>query len=177
MTVVELSEKETIAALLRRNARAHVYEIGDLDDFDWPHTRWFGWERDGRLEELVLLYTEPEVPVLLAIAEEPLEEMKALLSEIRAGLPAALCVHVTAPLLETLAERYAIESAAPHLKLALGRTDLLGTDADTNPVAVDVLGAADLADVEAFYRIAYPGTWFGARMLSTGRYVGIREAG
>ena len=73
MTVVELSEKETIAALLRRNARAHVYEIGDLDDFDWPHTRWFGWERDGRLEELVLLYTEPDVPVLLAIAEEPLE--------------------------------------------------------------------------------------------------------
>ena len=177
MTVVELSEKETIAALLRRNARAHVYEIGDLDDFDWPHTRWFGWERDGRLEELVLLYTEPDVPVLLAIAEEPLEEINALLREIRATLPAALYVHVTAPLLETLAERYTIETAAPHLKLALGRTDLLGTDADTNAVAVDVLGAADLADIEAFYRTAYPGTWFGARMLATGRYVGIREDG
>ena len=42
---------------------------------------------------------------------------------------------------------------------------------------MDVLGAADLADIEAFYRTAYPGTWFAARMLATGRYVGIREDG
>ena len=62
MAVVELHDKDEIAALLRRNARAHVYEIGDLDDFDWPFTRWFGWERGGALEELVLLYTSRRCP-------------------------------------------------------------------------------------------------------------------
>ena len=173
MVVVELSKKEAIAALLRRNARAHVYELGDLDDFDWPHTTWFGWEHDGSLRELVLLYTEPDVPVLLAIGAEPLGAITALVREIRPQLPATLYVHVTAPLLETLAERYAITTAAPHLKLALGRTDLLQAHA----VAVDVLEPADLAEIEAFYRASYPDTWFGPRMLATGRYVGVRQGG
>ena len=48
MAVVELSDRDLIAAFLRRNAPAHVYELGDLDDFDWPYTRWFGWEEAGR---------------------------------------------------------------------------------------------------------------------------------
>jgi ribosomal protein S18 acetylase RimI-like enzyme len=173
MTVVELSEKEPIAALLRRNVRARVYELGDLDDFDWPHTRWYGWEHDGRLQELVLLYSEPQVPVLLAIAGKPLVPMEALLRAIRDELPRSLYVHATTALLDTLADRYAIESAAPHLKLALGRTDLLVAHA----VAVDVLGASDLAEIESFYHASYPGTWFAPRMLATGRYVGVRQDG
>lgn len=173
MGVVELEDKEAIAAFLRRNARAHVYELGDLDDFDWPYTRWLGWERDGQLEQLVLLYTEPAVPVLLAIAEEPLGAMEDLLRAVRDTLPSALYVHATAPLLDTLAERYAIEGAEPHLKLALGRDDLLAAHA----VPVELLGATDLADIEAFYRAAYPGTWFVPRMLATDRYVGVRQNG
>ena len=63
--------------------------------------------------------------------------------------------------------------AAPHLKLALGRTDLLGTASMPSPWSAR---AADLADVHLL-PTAYPGTWFGARMLATGRYVGIREDG
>lgn len=171
MAVVELENKREIAAFLRRNARAHVYELGDLDDFDWPHTRWFGWERDGRLEQIALLYTEPAVPVLLAIAEKPLVAMEDLLRTIRDSLPPVLYVHVTAPLLDTLAERCTIEGAEPHLKLVLARTDRLADHA----VPVEVLGPADLDDIETFYAAAYPGTWFAPRMLATDRYVGIRQ--
>ena len=80
MAVVELEDKDVLAAFLRRNVRAHVYELGDLDEFDWPYTRWFGWERAGRLEQVVLLYSEPAVPVLIAIAEEPLAAMDELLA-------------------------------------------------------------------------------------------------
>ena len=65
--------------------------------------------------------------------------------------------------------------AAPHLKLALARTDLLA-DARRSPSTSS--SAADLAEIEAFYRAAYPGTWFAPRMLATGRYVGSgRTAG
>jgi ribosomal protein S18 acetylase RimI-like enzyme len=173
MSAVELARKDEIAAFLRRNAPAHVYEIGDLDDFDWPHTRWFGWEHGARLEQVALLYSEPAVPVLLAIAEEPLSAMKDLVRAIRDLLPPDLYAHVTAPLLDTLAERYSIEGAEPHLKLALARNDLLGDHA----VPVELLASADLDEIEAFYRVAYPGTWFAPRMLATGRYVGIREDG
>ena len=173
MTVIELEDKEQIAAFLRRTPRAHAYELGDLDDFDWPHTRWFGWEHDGRLEQIALLYSEPAVPVLLAIAETPLGAMDDLLRAIRSSLPPVLYVHVTAPLLDTLAERWTIEGANPHLKLALARNDLLADHA----VPVEILGSADLDDIETFYAAAYPGTWFVPRMLATGRYVGIRQNG
>lgn len=173
MAVVQLEQREEIAAFLRRNARAHVYELGDLDDFDWPYTRWFGWEADGRLAQLALLYTQPEIPVLIAIAEEPLSAMEELLGAVRDALPPALYVHATAPLLDTLAERYAIDEAHPHLKLALGRGDLVAQNSE----AVDLLGVADLDEIEAFYESAYPGTWFVPRLLATGRYVGIRRNG
>ena len=173
MAIVELEDRDAIAAFLRRNARAHVYELGDLDDFDWPHTRWFGWKRDGRTEQIALLYSEPVVPVLLAITDEPFDEMERLLRTISDTLPSPLYVHATAPLLAVLAERYAIESAEPHLKLALGRPDLVAA----NAVPVEILGPADLDEIETFYAAAYPGTWFVPRMLATGRYVGIRQNG
>lgn len=173
MPVVEPQEKEAIAGCLRRNPRAHVYELGDLDEFDWPFTRWFGWESDGRLEQVALLYTQPAVPVLLAIAEEPLTSMGELLLAVRDELPPALYVHATAPLLDLFAERYVVEGPEPHLKLALGRTDLVARHA----VPTAPLGSADLDEIAAFYELAYPGTWFAPRMLETGRYVGIRRNG
>ena len=70
MPVVELDDRDVLAAVFRRNPRAHVYELGDLDDFDWPHTG--GSAGIGRrIEHVVLLYTQPAVPVLIAIADSP----------------------------------------------------------------------------------------------------------
>ena len=42
---------------------------------------------------------------------------------------------------------------------------------------VELLARTDLDEVERFYERAYPGTWFQARMLETGRYAGIRRDG
>jgi ribosomal protein S18 acetylase RimI-like enzyme len=170
---IELRDRHAIAAVLRRNARAHVYELGDLDDFDWPFTRWFGWEDDGALEHAVLLYTQPSVPVLIAIADEPTGSMAALVDRIRDDLPGRVYVHVTPPLLEVLARRFDVEGAEPHLKLALARRDLLETEA----ADVEVLREDDLAELEELYEAAYPATWFEPRLLATGRYVGIRRDG
>jgi ribosomal protein S18 acetylase RimI-like enzyme len=172
MALVEVHDRQAIAALLRRDARTHVYEIGDLDDFDWPHTRWFGWMEGDALREVVLLYTQPAVPVLLTIGDAS-AEMTGLLEAVTASLPGELYVHASAPLLEILTRRYAVTGAAPHLKLALGGTEAVQRDA----LPVDVLDAADLDAICELYAAAYPGTWFEPRMLATGRYVGIREQG
>jgi ribosomal protein S18 acetylase RimI-like enzyme len=173
MAVVQLRSKPEIAAFCRRNPLAHAYELGDLDDFDWPHTRWFGWEAAGALRQLVLLYSEPAVPVLLGIAEDPVEPMNDLLGALLPNLPAELYVHLTPSLLETMSARFTVHDPVPHLKLGLRRTDLI------EPLAGDVelLGYGSLAEIEAFYRLAYPGTWFTPRMLGTGRYVGVRQDG
>ena len=173
MTLVELSDRATLAAFLRRNPRAHVYELGDLDDFDWPHTRWFAWNQHDRLEQVALLYSEPSVPVLIAITESPVASMESLLRELLPTLPAELYVHVSPPLLDIFRDRYAVEAAEPHLKLALTRNDLLARSA----APVDLLGDDDLLELDELYRAAYPETWFTPRMLATGRYVGLRHDG
>jgi ribosomal protein S18 acetylase RimI-like enzyme len=165
--------RNAIAAVLRRNAPAHVYELGDLDDFDWPFTRWFAWEANGALEQAALLYTQPSVPVFIAIADGPNGSMDALVAGIRDQLPHDLYVHVTPRLLDVLGHRYAVERAEPHLKLALARLDLL----DGAATDVDVLREEDLDEFEALYRAAYPETWFDPRLLATSRYVGIRSDG
>lgn len=173
MPVVELDDRELLASVFRRNARAHVYELGDLDDFDWPHTVWFGWESAGRLEQVALLYTQPRIPVLIAIAEPPTKTMAELLAAITWSLPSVLSTHASHGLLETLSERYSVVAPEPHLKFALMRTDLL----EPNALATEILTRDDLDEITAFYAEAYPGTWFVPRMLATGRYVGIRRDG
>jgi GNAT superfamily N-acetyltransferase len=52
--LVSLHDRETIGAFLRRNAPLHLYALGDLDDFFWPSTLWYGLERDGELRQLIL---------------------------------------------------------------------------------------------------------------------------
>ena len=96
--VVELRDRGEIATFLRRRPAVHAYALGDLDDFFWPHTRWLGWQPDGVLEQVALLYDEPDPPVLLALAEEPEEAMSALLLAATALLasmfPALRAAHV-----------------------------------------------------------------------------------
>jgi ribosomal protein S18 acetylase RimI-like enzyme len=175
VTVVELRDRDEIAAFLRRRPAVHAYELGDLDDFFWPHTRWLAWRPNGPIEQIALLYGEPEPPVLLAFAEEPTTGMATLLRSIVPVLPARVYAHLSPGLVSSLEPALAPESEAiPHLKLGLvdpGR--LQGHDT----ADVERLGSSDLAEVEAFYTRAYPGTWFQARMLETGRYVGIRRHG
>lgn len=171
MAAIELRDRDEIAAFCRRRPLRHVYELGDLDDFFWPHTRWFAWRGGDEIAQVALLYTEPGVPVLLGLAEEPVETMAALLDAILPALPASVYAHLSPSLLATVERRFAVEQPVPHLKLGLRDAALL----DREPEApVSLLGPADLEEVDRFYGVAYPGTWFAPRMLESGRYVGLR---
>jgi GNAT superfamily N-acetyltransferase len=111
--------------------------------------------------------------VLIALPETPREEAHDLLTALLPSLPPRVYVHVGADALPALEARYAPAAPAePHLKMGLADRGLLSRE--TRDVVV--LGPSSLAEVEAFYTEAYPGTWFVPRMLETGRYVGIRDA-
>ena len=175
VAVVELRDREEIAAFLRRRPAVHAYALGDLDDFFWPHTRWLGLAHDGKLAQVALVYDEPDPPVLLALAEEPQETMAELLVAAAERLPPTLYAHVSPSLLARIEPALAATTEpVAHKKLGLVRPGALAAY-DTE--AVDRLGPGDLDEVERFYAKAYPGTWFQARMLETGRYVGIRRGG
>jgi len=170
--VVELRDRHVIAEFCRRRPAVHAYSLGDLDDFFWPHTRWSGWQSDGRLEQLVLLYDEPDPPVLLALAEPPADGMGELLASIADELPPRLYAHLSPGLLEELPRFAPTAAPAEHLKLGLVDPSRLDGHGDGSVQ----LGPENLDEVLAFYERAYPGTWFEPRMLETRRYVGIRDA-
>jgi GNAT superfamily N-acetyltransferase len=174
VSVVELDDRERIAAFCRRNPAIHAYALGDLDDFFWPHTRWFGWERGRELEHVALLYTEAVPPVLLAVAGEAAETMRPLLRAVAELLPSQVYGHLSPPLVDALPGFETESMPAPHVKMGLADTAYLpGLDVESP----ELLRSGDLAEVQAFYEVAYPGTWFQPRMLATSRYVGIREHG
>jgi len=173
--VVELRDRDELATFLRRRPAVHAYALGDLDDFFWPHTRWLGASVDGRLAQVALLYDEPDPPVLLGLAEQPEREMAELLLAAAARLPVRLYAHLTPSLVDAIDSAFrAATEPAPHRKLGLVHpAALVPFDIED----VELLRPAHLAEVERFYAQAYPGTWFQARMLETGRYVGIRRDG
>lgn len=171
MRPVSLHDKAEIATFLRRKPWLHLYHLGDLDDFFWPYTLWYGSKRGGEIDQLVLLYTGLDVPVLLAISEEA-EAMCSLLKSIMHLLPRKIYSHLSEGVAEAFAADYHIEPNGQYYKMLLTQPSQLET-VDT----ADVVGltTADQAGVEKLFAESYPGNWFDPRMLETGQYYGVRQ--
>ena len=62
--------KKVIESYLRKDVDLHIYSIGDLDDFFWPYTIWYGLESHGDIDAVVLIYVGLPIPSLLAFSNE-----------------------------------------------------------------------------------------------------------
>ena len=172
--VVCLHAKDEIEALLRRNPFLHLYAIGDLDDFFWQYTSWYGCKEDDQIRHIVLLYSGTAVPTLLAYSEEPVELMSPFLRSMMHLLPKRVYAHLSPDLMPVIAEQYYVHTHGLHYKMALMQPARLSS-VDTSEVIP--LAAADLDDLKALYQASYPGNWFDPRMLETEHYFGIRRNG
>ncbi|GIF46563.1 FR47-like protein [Asanoa ferruginea] len=155
-------DRAELAALLRKDAALHAYELGDLDDFFWPYTTWY---RHG--ETVALIYHGLATPTLLAFG--PDEPLRALLTRLLPLLPRTFYAHLSPGAGDTLAPAFRRGYGGPHHKMVLG--DIRG------PAEGEPLGPGDAGELEALYAAAYPGNWFDRRMLETGQYVGVRRDG
>ena len=169
-----LHDRSQIERFLRRDPHLHLYSLGDLDDFFWPYTLWYGHGEGGALDAVALLYAGMEVPTLLALSRDR-EPMSALVRSIRHLLPPRFYAHLSPGLAPALEPAYELVTHGLHLKMALDPAGLPG--APDSPDGVVRLGSADLPALLEFYAEAYPGNWFDPRMVETGRYYGIREGG
>src|SRR5437868_2669345 len=102
MKPVSLHSKAEIAAVLRRNALHHLYALGDLDDFFWPYTTWYGLKADSAIQQIAFLYTGLELPVLHGISEEPLDGLRTLLQAMLPVLPRRVYAHLSGNVVEVL---------------------------------------------------------------------------
>ena len=104
MRAERLTVRTEIEAFLRRDAFLHLYELGDLDDFFWPHTTWFGLRAHGadrsraELAAVALLYGATDLPVLLALTAPPLAALADLLAALLPRLPPRFYAHLSGDL-------------------------------------------------------------------------------
>jgi ribosomal protein S18 acetylase RimI-like enzyme len=172
LCVVE--DTSEIEAFMRRDAGLHVYEIGDLDPFFRPRTRWFGW-RGEALEALCLLYTGSETPTLVALGrpdEAPC--IARLLHALERHLPPRVYAHLSPGLDECFVTGWTAQPHGRHLKMHLTDRRVVGA---VDVTGVTAVAAADAEALTAFYDEHYPEHWFDPRMLESGQYRAVRANG
>ena len=168
-----IHDKTAIAAFCRENPFLHLYSLGDLDDFFWKYTTWFGLMDGQSLRELLLLYQGVSVPTLLGFSEHILE-MKRLLESIVGFLPRRFNAHLSPGLEEVLCRGYAVEPHGAFFRMALTKTSIIeGSDFS----GAERLSTSDIASIERLYAESYPGNWFDRRMLETNQYFGVNVDG
>ena len=170
MTVPEsVHDRAVLERLLRADPALHAYELGDLDDFFWPHTTWY---RHG--ESVALVYHGTGLPILLALdSPERVNHLAELVDGLAFLLPQRLYAHVSVGVEGVLGKHFRLEPGGLHHKMALTDPEKLERCAS----AGEVLTAEDLTALTQLYFSGYPKNVFDPRLLRTGQYVGLKRGG
>lgn len=152
----------------------HLMELGDLDDLLWPHTSWYTMSQDG---PVALLYAVGSMPTLLGFArpgqDSALEELAEAMLPV---LPRRFLAHLTGSAGKVLESAYDVRPHGTLLRMVLtepGRAERY----PVGPWRPAPLSRDDLPELLDLFEKAYPGNWFDHRMLDTGQYIGVRQAG
>jgi len=113
LTAFEARNPDRIRDLLLLDPYLHLYELGDLDPFFWPSTRWFVLD-----ECVALLYTAAGSSVLICLTREP-EPGRRLLQSIRDDLPDQVYSHLTPGLFDALEPRFEAVTFGQYQKMSL----------------------------------------------------------
>jgi GNAT superfamily N-acetyltransferase len=173
MAVQRLDDRAEIEAFLRQSPELHVYSLGDLDDFFWPCTTWYGWEEDGQLRDVALIYMSQTLPTVVGISRKPAVTRK-LLGEVAPLLPDLFYAHLSPGVERTFSKTHVLESHGAHYKMSLRDVSCV-RDVDCSRAIL--LTPRDSADLLRLYQESYPGNWFDPRALELGQYFGLREDG
>lgn len=173
MTLRRLDDRDEIEAFLRRDPELHVYSLGDLDDFFWPYTTWYGWQEDGKLRDVALTYMSRTLPTLVAVSRQP-AVMRRLLAEVIDALPDMFYAHLSPGVERAFSKTHTLESQGAHYKMSLRDASCVH-DVDCSRAVL--LTVRDSVDLVRLYQESYPGNWFDLRVLEMGQYFGLREDG
>jgi ribosomal protein S18 acetylase RimI-like enzyme len=166
-----LHDKKEIERFFKKNVYLHLYSIGDLDNFFWPYTTWYGFKSNEHIDAIALMYIGLPLPTLLAFSDEE-GVMVKLLSSIQHLLPNRFYAHLSPGLGPVLDRTHDLASHGEYYKMALINTTRAAGEACSD---VKRLSRKDLTSIQELYKESYPGNWFDSRMLETNQYFGIWE--
>jgi len=171
--LINIDDKNVLAAFFARDEALHLYEIGDLDAFFWTDTSWFGWQESGGIRAVALLYSGSSVPTLILLERTHESAAARLLDAMLARLPHSYYAHLSPNLSDRLGDGPRT-SHGRHLKMILRSPELLS---NIDGEGAEALSEAEQEELKGFYERSYPENWFMPRMLETGEYFGIRIGG
>jgi ribosomal protein S18 acetylase RimI-like enzyme len=173
--LVTLDTPEPIERFAKRDLPLHIYEIGDLDPFFWPRTRFWGWtdREGGDPSAIALVHDGGDPPTLLALGRDDAGATAELLVALRERLPPRIYAHLSPGLIQHLGPSWRPQPHIRHDKMLLVESEAIDA---VDCEGVERLSADDLPQLRELYARAYPGNWFDPRMLETREYHGIRES-
>ena len=166
-----LKDKNTILNFLKKDIFLHIYSIGDLDDFFWKNTTFFGLIDKNEIKAIILLYTGLEHPTILAF-DTKIGLLQELLEHIKHLLPGKFYAHFSIDLEKYLKKYFHLKSHGKHYKMALKYPEKL-ENIDCSKAML--LSEVNLDEILDLYKTSYPGNWFDPKMLETNQYFGILE--
>jgi ribosomal protein S18 acetylase RimI-like enzyme len=171
--VPELQDRDRIRAILEIDRNWSAYALADLEPGYFEHSAWFA--PDGSDRAVVLVYSEFEMPVVLAVGEAVdialiFEELQALLRT-----KAKIYFVVRPQVLPLFQGNCTSTDLRPMLRMVLDENHF----AQTTTKGVDRLSASDLAVITSLFEDGTPTgespDFFIPSMLDTGIYCGIHE--
>ena len=173
MKSVTLNNKVEIEKYLRKNPSLFLYHIGDLDEFYYPFTQWYGLKTNNDLKAVILLYKAFQPIVIQALSsQKELSYLNKLLESSLNIFPDKFYAHLTPGVEEILEGKYNLIAKGEHYKMIIKEKHSL-QKIDTS--SVYKLFAKDVEELNTLYNSAYPDNFFDPRMLETGMYYGIKK--
>lgn len=169
--IVTLHDKTAILSFLQKNPALHIYSIGDLDDFYWPHTAWYANLKNDAISAIILEYTGMNPPTIIAFEESSIDDMRQLLEsmKLRSMLPPVFNTHLSPGLIDVFGRSKIEKDYGLHYKMVLTREPNEFAERDFN---TRILSKSDLLEINQFYKENYPDNWFDPRMLETDKFYG-----
>lgn len=166
-----LHDKKPIERLLRKDVYLNNYGLGDLDDFFWRYTTWYGLGSERAPREVAVVYSGGSMPTLIAMTKNA-AAMRTLLEKTARLLPPQFGSHLSPGLDSVFRHECTVEEHGTFYKMALRRTRAVERFDSSGVVR---LQTRDLQDILRFFKESYPANWFSPRMLGTRQYFGVRE--
>jgi ribosomal protein S18 acetylase RimI-like enzyme len=167
--IEEARDSEILAGFFSTDPGLYTYQLGDLDPFFFPATRWWITRR-GEVTSALLLYTAFETPVIQAITDN--DDQGLLWQELLPTLPERAHIHYLRRHEPILRERYRVRSLGTHQKMRWNRTAASASASGEADRGVRVLTEDDQQQIQDLYRAAYAGAYFDERTLRLKRVVG-----
>jgi ribosomal protein S18 acetylase RimI-like enzyme len=160
-------DRELLREFLEQDRLFAAYAICDLDEREFPRTRWGVALEGGRAVAVVLEYGGSSPQPLFVMGRE--EGIEAILDDVIRPRSAYLAARTVS--LPAVASAYRIEPGPPMVRMWVDRTSFIPA-----PGPATRLSPADIGDLNRLYDLGLA-SWLPADAIAGGVYYGVRVDG